>query len=280
MFERRMDMSMENIKDIITNRRSVRTYENRPLTPEDKLRLEDFSKEVENPYGIRVSFRFLNAEEHELTCPVVTGTSQYIGGKIKNLPFAFEAFGYSFEMLVLYAHSIGIGTVWLGGTMNRPAYEKAMMLADDEIMPCASPIGYPAKKMSLRESMMRKAIKADERLPFEALFFDGAWDVPLTAAAAGTLSFPLEMVRLAPSAVNKQPWRVIVEKDTVHFYLKRSRGFGNGATLDMQKIDMGIALCHFALAAKENALYAKFIHADPSIAVPEDAEYIASYQII
>ena len=30
-------------------------------------------------------------------------------------------------------------------------------LSADEIMPCASPLGYPAKKMSLREGTMRKA---------------------------------------------------------------------------------------------------------------------------
>lgn len=71
-----------------------------------------------------------------------------------------EAFGYSFEMLVLYAWSIGIGTVWIGGTMERSAFEEAMGLAQNERMPCMSPLGYTAKKMSLRENMMRKAVKA------------------------------------------------------------------------------------------------------------------------
>ena len=56
-------------------------------------------------------------------------------------------------MLVLYAQSMGIGTVWLGGTMNRSAYEEAMELDGDEIMPCASALGYPAQKMSLRAIM-------------------------------------------------------------------------------------------------------------------------------
>jgi len=54
--------------------------------------------------------------------------------------------------------------------------------------------------MSVRETMMRKAIKADERLPFEELFFRGTFDTPLTMDRAGKLAIPLEMVRLAPSA--------------------------------------------------------------------------------
>ena len=63
---------------------------------------------------------------------------------------------------------------------------------------------------------MRKAIKADERLPFEELFFDGTFDNPLSKERAGNLAQPLEMVRLSPSAVNKQPWRVIVADNAAH----------------------------------------------------------------
>ncbi len=163
--------------------------------------------------------------------------------------------------------------------MNRSAFEQAMALDTDEMMPCASPLGYPAAKMSLREGMMRKAIKADERLPFEELFFDGTFDKPLTKERAGSLAEPLEMVRLSPSAVNKQPWRVIVADNTVHFYLKRSKGFGHDSDLDMQMIDMGIALCHFALTAKEDDLNITFAQTDPMLISEPDMEYIASYRI-
>ena len=143
-----------------------------------------------------------------------------------------------------------------------------MSLDEDEMMPCASPVGYTAKKMSMCESMMRMAIKADDRLPFEELFYDGAIETPLSKEKADSLRFPLEMVRLAPSAVNKQPWRVVVADNAAHFYLKRSKGFGHESDLDMQKIDMGIALCHFALTAKENGLDVRFTQRD-SLSVSE-----------
>jgi len=38
-------------------------------------------------------------------------------------------------------------------------------------MPCVSPLGYPAEKMSLRETLMRKGIQADKRMDFDRLFF-------------------------------------------------------------------------------------------------------------
>lgn len=243
----------------------------------DREILSSFMNTIENPYHIPVAFKWMDAKEHELTCPVVVGTDQYVGAKIKCVPNASVAFGYSFEMMVLKAQSMGIGTVWIGGTMNRQAFEKAMNLGEDEIMPCVSPLGYPAGKMSVRESMMRKGVKADERLPFEELFFDGTFEIPLTQETAGIFAEPLEAVRLAPSAVNKQPWRVVISDNAAHFYLKRSKGFGHDARLDMQKIDIGIALCHFALTAEDNGLNLCFMQDDPMLKPDCDAEYIATY---
>jgi len=126
---------------------------------------------------------------------------------------------------------------------------------------------------------MRKGVKADWRMPFEELFFDGTWEKPLTAEQAGALAYPLEMVRLGPSAVNKQPWRAVVMGDTVHFYLQRNKDFAVGQSGDMQKIDVGIALCHFDLAAQEAGLKPQFLLADPGLPLEDGMEYIASYQV-
>lgn len=268
---------MKNITELIRQRRSVRTFDGRTLDENTKENLLKFTENIENPFDIPVEFKLMEAKEYGLNCPVVSGTDLYLGGKIKCLPNANVAFGYSFETLVLYAQSLGIGTVWLGGTMNRAAYEQAMELEEDEMMPCASPLGYTAKRMSVREGIMRKAIKADERFPFEELFFDGSFDTPLTREKAGKFADPLEMIRLAPSAVNKQPWRVVVTDNSAHFYLKRSLGSGHEGKPDMQKIDMGIALCHFALAAKENNLSIEFVQKDPKLLTNSEIEYIASY---
>ena len=84
---------MDNIKELIKNRRSVRPYDGRVITAEDKAKLCTFMENIKNPYGINVRFKFMNADEHGLKCPVVVGTDLYIGGKIKRVPSAFEAFG-------------------------------------------------------------------------------------------------------------------------------------------------------------------------------------------
>ncbi len=265
---------MNHIEKLVRDRRSVRTFDGQMLTAEDKEKLCAFIETIDNPYGLSIDFKFLE----KMGCPVVVGTDLYIGAKMKVAPHMNEAFGYSFEKFVLYAQSLGIGTVWIGGTMDRDAFEKAMALESDEMMPCVSPLGYSAKKMSIRESMMRNGVKADARLPFENIAYENSFEQPLTPDKAGKLFLPLEMVRLAPSAVNKQPWRAVVTDDAVHFYLHRTRNF-KGGNLDMQKIDMGIALCHFELTANELGICTEFMIAEPNISCENGAEYIASYKI-
>lgn len=87
----------------------------------------------------------------------------------------------------------------------------------------------------------------------EEIAYWNSFEQPLTPDAAGKLFLPLEMICLAPSAVNKQPWRMVVMDDVVRFYLQRSKNFDSGK-IDMQKIDMGIALCHFELMAIDGTL--------------------------
>ena len=56
----------------------------------------------------------------------------------------------------------------------------------------------------------------------------------------------LEMVRLAPSASNKQPWRLIVDQNNgVHFFIQIEPKSDH--VLNYQKLDIGIAMCHFEL---------------------------------
>ncbi len=270
---------MENIIHHISQRRSVRTYDGRELDASIRAQLMTFARSISNPFDVPVEFKLLDAAEHGLVCPVAVGTELFVGAKIKDIPMANLAFGYSFETFVLYAQSLGLGTVWLGGTMNRPAFEKAMELTPDEMMPCATAIGYTAAKMSMREIMMRKGVKADERLPFEELFFDGSFASPLSKENAGHFAEALEMVRLAPSAVNKQPWRVIIADGRAHFYLKRSKGFTHDGKLDMQMVDMGIALCHFELSAREIGHTPVFAVCEPDTIAAEGLEYIASYTL-
>ena len=267
-----------DLLDVIRRRRSVRSFDGRELSPAHRARLQELAAATENPWGLPVTFALLDGRENGLSSPVITGTDLWLAGKLRREPHAEEAYGWSFEALLLRAEAeLGIGAVWIAGTLNRGAFEAAMDLGPGEVLPCVSPVGYPAEKMSLRETLMRRGTKASERLPFGSLFFDGSFDAPLTPETAGAAEPPLEAVRRAPSAVNRQPWRVIRAGPAFHFYEKHSRGYVDRTGWDLQKVDLGIGLCHFALAAQALGRRAVFTLEDPGLPVPEGTEYIGSF---
>ncbi|MBQ3660723.1 MAG: nitroreductase, partial [Firmicutes bacterium] len=81
--------------------------------------------------------------------------------------------------------------------------------------------------------------------------------------------------RWAPSAVNKQPWRLVVCGDRVHFFEKKDKGYDNG-DWDLQKVDLGIALCHFLRMTKAAGLSPVCVIEDPGIACPPSTCYVAT----
>ena len=270
---------MDNsIKDVIRKRKSVRTFDGKSLLPEDKQKLEEYVKTLDNPFDVPIEFRFLNAKEHDLSSPVIVGTDLYIAAKVSRVPQSEIAFGYTFEMFCLYAESLGIGTIMLAATISRKTFEKAMDIKENEVMPVASPVGYPAEKRSVRETMMRKGLKADERLPFETLFFEDSFMKALAPEHAGQFRDALEMVRLAPSATNKQPWRAVVCGNAVHFYEKKAKGMTTSLG-DIQKVDVGIALAHFDLTLKEAGVNGCFVTRDPGFDIEDTMEYIVTYEV-
>lgn len=269
---------MGSLLETVKGRKSVRTYDGQMLSEQDRRDVEEYIKDIPNPFGIPVEFKLLDAKEHGLSSPVLSGEQLYLVGTVPKKPYADVAFGYSFEKLVLHAWTHGIGTVWIGGTMKRETFEEVAGLKEGEMMPCISPLGYPAQKRSLKETMMRKGVGADTRIPAEKLFFDGEWGNALQPDE--DMSSILEMVRWAPSAVNKQPWRLILKDGVYHFYEKKDKGFVHDATGDLQKIDVGIALCHFIMGLEEKGKQAAVEVSDPAVKIPDDAEYVASVKIL
>ena len=265
---------MDSAFHVIQGRKSTRTFDGRPISTEDRHALAVMLEQGGNPFGVPVEFHFLDAEKHGLKSPAVVGERYYVAAKVERVPNCEIAFGYEFERFCLEAEAIGLGTVMLAASLNREAFERAIDVSEGEVMPVASPVGYPAAKRSVRERAMRKALGADGRMPFGELFFDGVFDKPLTPEGAGELRQAFEAVRLAPSAGNKQPWRVVLEGESAHFY--ECRTIGESPLGDIQKVDLGIALLHFDIVANEAGFKTSFDQDDPGIQLPDGVEYIAT----
>ena len=263
-----------NYIEAIFKRRSVRTFDKNKKLDESLIsEINDFINNQTNPFKLKIEWKILKKDEYDLSSPVIVGEDSYILGKLKKAPFAEEAFGYEFEEIILFLTSKGLGTTWIAGTMPREKFEAAINLKEDELMPCVSPIGYPSNKLSLREKLMRKGIKADTREDFNNLFFSKSFDNKLNEEELNKYKDILELVRIAPSAVNKQPWRIIIDNNLIHFYKKPL--IKNNRAFDVEKVDLGIAMNHFVQGLKNKGLEYEFNISNPNIE-SNDCEYIAT----
>jgi nitroreductase len=276
-------MKMEfSVEQMVKTRYSVRTYNGTPLTDEDRTKILSYADSLSNPFGVKVTFRFLEKDENSTeklgTYGVIKGTKLFIGATVPDTRFALEALGYDFEKLMLYATSLGLGTCWLAGTFNRDGFAAAMGVKENEIFPAVSAIGYPAEKRSMTESLFRKILKSNQRKPWNQLFYNGGFSTPLSEADAGEYAQPLEMLRLAPSASNKQPWRVVKSNHVYHFYEEKDPGYGDKLSFDVQRVDVGISASHFHLSALEKGLTGKFERReDSAIVKPENMQYVFTW---
>ena len=227
-------------------RRTVRTFDGTPLSPEARELLETLASNDANPYDIPVDLRLIDAEKYGATSRVIRGTSWYVVGALPRCPHAEETFGYVVERLVLAAAAHGLGTAWLAGTIDRSAFERASGVDEDEsrIMPAVIAVGTPATRASALERVMRSKLHADERVLWGSLFFQGDLSHPMASpdACGPMLAAALSCVRLAPSAQNLQPWRLVCSDGRINLFEDRTlplRPIG-----DVQLVDMGIAMLH------------------------------------
>ena len=251
------------IEDIIKMRTSVRTYSDKAIPEDVKLSINDYIGKLSNPFNSKVSFKILQSDEANNSSKLGTygfikGAKNYIGSTVVEGSFDLEGLGYEFEKLILYITSLGLGTCWLGGTFKRNEFAKAMSINERDLFPAISPFGYAADKKSITDSLIRSIAKSDTRKPWEELFFNETFDKPLLPSDPNIFADILEMVRLAPSASNKQPWRIVKDKNTYHFYEYKVPSYSKAFEYDIQRIDMGIAACHFHLTAIEKGIVGKF----------------------
>ena len=245
-----------NVIETIKKRRSVRTYTGEPLHEEHIAQIERYISQLQAPFGAKARIELIRVNINEKpfklgTYGTINGVSELMALIYEDAFFAETAAAYMFEQAILFCTDLDLGTCWLADFSSRTNIKEQVELEPNEKLRIVSPVGYASdKKRFLDKYIVRSDNLHASRMSFEELFFDKNFKNPLTKATAGVFLQPLEMVRLAPSANNKQEWRVLLEDKALHFYKKPYPMF--------DAFDMGIALCHFELTCKELGIGGKF----------------------
>ncbi|MDY0313647.1 MAG: nitroreductase family protein [Bacteroidales bacterium] len=268
--------------EAINLRRSIRNYSKKQLDSKLIEKINSFLKAPNiGPFGNKPRFILIEKPEARKQEKVRLGTygfidnaAYFIGGCIEKFEFSEVDYAYSLQRIIIELTRLNLGTCWIGGSFNRKDYQKLLKTQENEVIPCITPLGYKASKKSLRERLGLVLTDGSLRKDFNTLFFENDFESPLIFNPNESYHLALEAVRKAPSAVNKQPWRVLKIENKYHFYLKRDSVVGKTKTSDLQKVDMGIALANFKLALEELNIQGKWHIADPNIG---DLEYIITW---
>jgi hypothetical protein len=280
-----------SIDDLIKRRYSCRSYLDRPIDATDRQTLSEFLTSLgAGPLGSHTRFSLIAATENDReslkglgTYGFVKGATGFIVGTVEPGPKDMEDYGYRLEQAVLAATDLGLGTCWLGGSFTKSSFARKIGATRGEVVPAVVAAGYPAE--GSREGWARERAGSHRRLPAGQLFWRDKPGEPLDFSSAGGYAEVLDAVRWAPSASNKQPWRVVRSGEAWHFFLQRTKGYGKGSAVfsllrlaDLQRVDMGIAMCHFEPLARECHLAGRWVVEQPALgAMPAGLEYTASW---
>jgi nitroreductase len=280
------------VREVITARSSRRRYETRPIEQAARRQLEDvLATGLSGPFDSATRFELVAASDGDSAALKGLGTygfirnpAGFVVGAVRSGDKDMEDFGFVMESIILLATDLELGTCWLGGTFTKSEFSKRIGVGPGETVPAVCSIGHSTVRRGAVERMIRFGAGSKKRKPWEELFFSGELGVPLSQETAGDFADVLEMVRIAPSASNKQPWRILKERgeQRFHLLLERTPGYGKDAKLvdvaDLQRIDMGIAMCHFQLSVDELGIEGRWSVSSPELgALPPGTEYIASW---
>lgn len=275
--------------EIIRQRYSCRVYNSDPLEDKTKKKLiEVLQGDHTSPIEGETRFEILhipeldpNVKKRLNTYGFIQGAQNFIIGVVKPSEYDLENFGYILEELILYATDLGLRTCWVGGTFKRSKFAAQINIRDNEAVPAITPVGVAAKSQSKIDRLARWAARSKRRHPWETLFFEGDCKHPLTRERADQYERPLEMIRFAPSASNRQPWRIIKEnhRHSYHFFIIRKRSWYSRflSWPDFPRMDLGIAVCHFNLTAQELGHKGDWQFIQTDVPIPPHLEYFISW---
>lgn len=142
-----------------------------------------------------------------------------------------ERIGYFGELLVLEATALGLGTCWIAGTYNKKS--KLFSLENDEELVAILSIGNVPPEQTMKEKFIYRTVRR-KSIPLEK-FYTADSEVPQWFLTG------IEAVQKAPSAIHSQRVRF--------HYAENGVTASVPGTWPTDRIDLGIAKLHFALAA-------------------------------
>lgn len=155
-------------------------------------------------------------------------------------PYIHEQVGYLGEGIILEATALNLATCWVGGFFRPEIAASLVGTNENERVLAVTPIGHAVEDWSLEERIMTGFGRKHQRKPLKKLVTgleEIKWPMWMKKA--------LEAARLAPSAVNRQPWRFYLEPNSITISVDNLKDTFNIS----KRLDCGIAMLHIEIAS-------------------------------
>jgi nitroreductase len=213
-----------SLNEIIYKRKSVRKYQPDILDEETLQDIQNYLAKLKPLYDdIKVAFNIVDKTSVKgMACLY---SPHYIIAMSENKKGYLANVGFMLQQMDLYLSSIGLGGCWLGMASPRET-----SVDGDMAFVIVFAFGKPD------ESLYR------ELDGFKRKSLDKISDV---------VDNRLEVVRLAPSAMNFQHYYFVTEDNTIHAYCAKAGMLTLKRLAKMREIDVGIALAHLYVTNSE-----------------------------
>src|SRR4030042_5923323 len=201
----------------IFQRRSRRRYDSTPLEPAQLENLKTICREF-RPFP-QAHAELINASPDDILRGAIGSYGKIKGAPTivafigdMNDPHVQEKVGYTGEGIILEATAMSLATCWVGGSLffRREVAASLLGIREYEKVLAVTPVGRPVGEPTLGETAMTSFGLFHTRRPLKEMVAgmeSGKWPYWVKSA--------LEAARLAPSAINRQPWRFHVEPNTI-----------------------------------------------------------------
>jgi len=233
----------------IYHRRSRRNYDSTDLEPDLLSRMQEICRDF-RPFS-QARAKLVTQSLDEIFKGVI---GHY--GKIKGAPalialvgtmddpYIQEKVGYLGEGIILEATGIGLATCWVGGFFRPKVAASIVGTNENERVLAVTPIGHAIKDFSPQERIMTGFGRSHRRKPLAELVTgleQAEWPHWMKSA--------LDAAALAPSAINRQPWRFYTEPDSITVSVYSSKYLSKLEYGVSKRLDCGIAMLHIEVAA-------------------------------
>lgn len=230
-------MRQENFYEIIFQRKSIRKYD---LTPLDENTLKQISSKINNlkPFYDPIKTELKIVSQNDVKGLLAVKAPHYIIAYSEAKEGYLTNIGFMLQQIDLFLSANGIGSCWLG--LAKPIKEVSNFSNLEFVIVLA--FGKPAEPLhrSSASEFKRKSLQQIRTIEDKDQL--------------------LEPVRLAPSATNSQPWYFTGEAENLHVYCVKLNFIKAMIYEKMNKVDIGIAMCHLWIAAKHFGRTVEFIN--------------------